>query len=363
LSSLYYAIFQATFLVPLAGVMLLAQRGRLTRSFRPLALGAVLASVLVLPITIPYFAARESVGERPRFEIEFYSATPQDYLSAHPRNAMYGELTAPLRHQERELFQGVFVPVIALIALWPPLSAIRMGYLFAAILAFEVSLGFNGFSYGWLHSYVLPYRGLRVPARMAMLVGFSLSVLVGYGVARLTARRPPRVAAGIAVAIALLIFLEYRTSMTLAFVSPVPPPVYDQLKGEPQSVLLELPLKSPDIYLEPVYMYFSTFHWHKLVNGYSGFSPPSYARLLDMIATFPDDESIAELQRRQVNFVIVHGSLFEETRQYDRVVTEMDRYAVFQLVGEYPWQGKETRLYRMRSSAPALSEHRSADGR
>ncbi len=44
---------------------------------------------------------------------------------------------------------------------------------------------------------------------------------------------------------------------------------------EPPSVLMELPLKSPDIYLEPVYMYFSTFHWHTLVNGYSGFSPPS----------------------------------------------------------------------------------------
>ena len=50
---------------------------------------------------------------------------------------------------------------------------------------------------------------------------------------------------------------------------------------------MELPLKSPDIYLEPVYMYFSTFHWHKLVNGYSGFSPPSYARLLGLVAEIP----------------------------------------------------------------------------
>ena len=37
---------------------------------------------------------------------------------------------------------------------------------------------------------------------------------------------------------------------------------------------------APDIALEPIYMYFSTFRWHKLVNGYSGFSPPSYQVIL-----------------------------------------------------------------------------------
>jgi hypothetical protein len=347
LSSLYYAIFLATFLVPLTAVLLMAQRGRLARSIRPLAAGALLAGVLVAPITIPYFAARESVGERPRFEIEFYSATPQDYMSAHPRNAMYGEITARLRHQERELFMGVFVPLIALVALWPPLSAARIGYLLAMLLAFEASLGYNGFLYGWLHAYVLPYKGLRVPARMAMLVGFALSVLVGYGVARLTSRRPPRTAAAIALVLGLLVFIEYRPNLTFEHVWPSAPPVYERLRSEPPSVLLELPLKSPDVYLEPVYMYFSTFHWHKLVNGYSGFSPPSYAQLLNLIATFPDDASIDELRRRDVNFVIVHGALFDRPGEYAQTVSAMDRRNDFQLIGTYPWRGKDTRIYRL----------------
>jgi hypothetical protein len=347
LSSLYYAIFLATFLVPLAAVFVIATPGQLARSIRPLGAGAVLAAVLITPVTIPYFAARASVGERPAFEIGFYSATPQDYMAAHPRNAMYGELTAHLRHQERELFQGVFVPLIALVALWPPLSAARIGYLLAMLLAFEASLGFNGFSYNWLHAYVLPYRGLRVPARMAMLVGLSLSILVGYGVARLTANRSRHAAAAITAAIGVLIFLEYRPNLTFEHIWSTPPPVYDRLKAEPPSVLLELPLKSPDIYLEPVYMYFSTFHWHRLVNGYSGFSPPSYARLLRLIASFPDGESIAELRRRHVDFVVVHGALYEDFREYRSTVVAMDRNPDFELVGMYPWEGRETRLYRL----------------
>ena len=354
LSSLYYAIFLATVLVPLGIVLLLGQRERITRSIRPLAAGALLSAVMVTPVVLPYFSAREAVGERPRFEIEFYSATPQDYMSAHPRNAMFGEMTAFRRHQERELFMGVVVPLIALIALWPPLSAARIGYLLALLLAFEASLGFNGFSYSWLHDYVLPYKGLRVPARMAMLVGLSLSVLVGYGIARLTARRTAMAGAVITAAIALMVFLEYRTSLTLAFIWPTAPPVYEQLKREPPNVLLELPLRSPDIYLEPVYMYFSTFHWHRLVNGYSGFSPPSYAKLLKLVGTFPDEDSLAELRLRHVGFVVVHGALYEDQREYQRTISEMDRGGDFELVGIYPWEGRDTRLYRM---VTATGEH------
>ena len=71
--------------------------------------GGVLAAVLVLPAAAPYFSARES-WERPVEEIKFYSATPQNYLAAHPQNFLYGKATHRLGGQERELFLGFFVP-------------------------------------------------------------------------------------------------------------------------------------------------------------------------------------------------------------------------------------------------------------
>ena len=49
---------------------------------------------------------------------------------------------------------------------------------------------------------------------------------------------------------------------------------------------------APDIAREPMYMYFSTFHWHPLVNGYSGFSPKSYQDLIRAMADFPDDDTL-----------------------------------------------------------------------
>jgi hypothetical protein len=359
LSCIYYGIFFATFLAPFAAALLLAEpRAKTVRALKALGAGAVLAGVLLAPIAPPYLAARASVGERPVWEIEHYSARPHDYLSAHPRNLLRGEAGPGADQPELELFVGFAVPLVALLALWPPLSGARVGYALALLLAFDVSLGMNGVSYAWLHAFVLPYRGLRVPARMAMLVGLSLSVLVGYAVARLTARRGPWAAGAIALAIGLFVFGEYRSRLDLGIVGTTPPPIYERLRAEPGSVLLELPLKSPDIYLEPVYMYFSTFHWHKLVNGYSGFSPVSYGHLLELMATFPDSASLAELRQRDVGFIIVHGDLFDDVKEYEQTLKSMDHHPQLELVTSEPWQERETRMYRLRPAAPNRSSQR-----
>ncbi|MGH9311961.1 MAG: hypothetical protein ACRD1S_02060 [Vicinamibacterales bacterium] len=358
LSSWYYGIFFATYLALVATAVLIgAGRRRLAQSIRPLAAGALLAAILVAPFAVPYFAVRRSVGERPVSEIQFYSATPLNYLAAHSRNALFGPLTADWGAQERELFMGVAVPAIALVGLWPPLSAARIGYAVGLALAFDLSLGFNGLFYPLLHAYVLPYRGLRVPARMAIVVGLSLAILVGYGVARLCTRLRSRRASLAALAILFLLFLaEYRTALKLEWIWTRPPEIYDALGTQPTTVLAELPMVAPDIALEPIYMYFSTFRWHKLVNGYSGFSPPSYPQLVDLMRRFPDEAAIAELRRRDVEFVIVHGSFFR-LGIYQKLMDGIRRSPDLEQVAHIRWNGGETRAYRLLPK-PGVAEAR-----
>jgi hypothetical protein len=354
LSSWYYGIFLATYLVSVGGALLIAAgRDRFRRALRPLVLGAILSAIIVAPFAGPYLDARRAVGERPDSEIEFYSATPQNYLAAHPRNALFGPLTAHWGAQERELFQGVAVPLVALVGLWPPLSAARIAYAIGFAFAFDMSLGFNGLFHPWLHAYALPYRGLRVPARMAIIVGLSLAIFVGYGVARICRRVKGRNATAAVLAITLAVFfVEYRSTLPLSPVWRQPPPVYDALRDHPDSVLVELPIIAPDIAIEPIYMYFSTFHWHRLVNGYSGFSPRSYNMLLKAMAAFPNEESLAQLRSRNVEFVIVHGALFNEPRKYYELVSRLNRSADLVHIGNFPWQRREpgarrTQLYRL----------------
>src|SRR4029450_2404681 len=117
-------------------------------------------------------------------------------------------------------------------ALWPPISVVRMGYGVGLALAFELSLGTNGMMYPWLREHVLPFRGLRVPARMAIVVGLSLSILVGYAVARISrAGGTPAARYTELAVIALAIAVEYHSTLVLAYVWRRPPPVYEGLAG------------------------------------------------------------------------------------------------------------------------------------
>ncbi len=103
-----------------------------------------------------------------------------------------------------------------------------------------------------------------------------------------------------------------------------PSPIYDTLPQNTTNVLLELPLVRPDIAIEPLYMYFSTFHWSTLVNGYSGFSPPSYERLHNSLEHFPDSTALAELRRRDVTHIVIHGALYGRPGDYDAMVASLD---------------------------------------
>jgi hypothetical protein len=348
LSSWYYGIFFVTFLAVAGSAVLIGGgRRRMIRALRPLAVGAVLAAILVAPFARPYFEVRRLVGERPISEIQFYSATPQNYLAAHSRNALFGPLTTRWGGQERELFQGVVVPVVALVGLWPPLSAARIGYGAGLAIAFDLSLGFNGLLYPWLHAYVAPFRGLRVPARMAIVVGLSLAILVGYGVARICAQLRGDRTSALALAILFALFwAEYRTTLTLEPIWTRPPEVYDALNTQPTTVLAELPMIAPDIALEPAYMYFSTFRWHRLVNGYSGFSPPEYLQLVGLMGRLPDEPAIAELRRRGVEFVIVHGA-FYRPGIYQSLIARLGRSPDLVQVATFQWEKAETRAYRV----------------
>ena len=350
LSSLYYGIFFATYLAVVAPIILLgAGRANAIRALRPLAAGLALAALVTIPVTIPYFHAREIVGERNLEEIYLYSATPRDYVVAPFSNVMFGLPTWRLKwtRAERELFLGITPPLLLVIALWPPLTVARIAYVLGLALAFDASLGFNGFVYPLLHTLAIPYRGLRVPARMAILVGLSLSILAGLAAARIASLGRRRWLPGLALAtLTAGILLEYRTTVRLRHVWPSPPPLYDALPTSTRAIL-ELPLVEPVTTLEPIYMYFSTFHWHKLANGYSGFTPRSHQQLLTTMATFPDADGMAELRRREVDAIVVHGAFHRSQDVYWKLVGALDREPDVSLVRTVTWQGFESRVYRV----------------
>jgi hypothetical protein len=344
-SCMYFGVFLAAYLVPFWAVAAIGWR-RVRRGFAPLVLGAVLAGVALAPLAVPYAEARQAVGERGTGETEFYSALPQDYLNPHPSLATYAAFHK-VPQAERELFPGILSVTLALIALWPKLSISRLSYGVGLLFAFEASLGFHGYAYTFLHRFVPAFHALRVPARMSMLVGLSLAVLAGYGIARLTRSTRSLVrwtAAGLAVVVVLV---EMRPILPYERVSTRPDAIYAWFNHRPPAVLAELPPGAsgmPDP--EFLYLYASTFHWQRLVNGTSGFIPPSYWEFWDAMAGFPDDRAMALLAARGTDYVMVHEQ-FYGPRLYRAVVDRAAGRADLREVARGRQGSFEARLYQV----------------
>jgi hypothetical protein len=133
-------------------------------------------------------------------------------------------------------------------------------------------------------------------------------------------------------------------ALVLTRVWKEPPPIYETLKYTPTAVLAELPMRDDEVGNLP-YMYFSVWHWARLVNGYSGFIPESYADFHSRMLLFPDDTSIAELRRRGVTYVTVNCGL--GYGGCEEISEAMRRSRALRLTVDGSWMGHTAQLYEV----------------
>ena len=175
-----------------------------------------------------------------------------------------------------------------------------------------------------LYEYVPAFNGLRVPARLAMLVALMLAVLAGYG-----AHAVAKCRGGNGVLAILCVFFMLEATyqpFTLNGMAAVEglqapearvypprraPAVYGEMARQPEdSVLVELPIGQVDYDIRAVY--YSTVHWRRIINGYSGFFPPHYGLLKRALSEVPrhPEVSIEALQTSGATHVIVHEGAY-----------------------------------------------------
>ena len=349
LSSLYYGLFFAACLAVVLIALWISRHFPLRLVLRPLLAGACVAALLVVPLTIPYWQNRATVGERNFDEVMHYSARPADFLAAPGSSVYRGRFTTAL-HGEREVFPGVIPVALTAVALWPPLSPVRFAYAAGLVFSMDAALGLNGEVYYWLRDYLPPFRGLRVPARFAMIIALILSVLGGYGMARMARRiRHPAARRALFAIGAVAVLIEMRPTLRVEPIWAHPPSIYDALPQDRSVVLAEFPFPRPDggFWHDARYMYFSTFHWRTLVNGNSGFLPYQYLVLIDNVQDFPSDRSLDARPRRGAEFVVVHEH-FHFPEDYAPLMQAVARQPQLEPVATVRWENSDVRLYRLR---------------
>lgn len=353
LSCMYYGLFLVPYMIVVCGVLIAGARAVSKAHLRALAAAAIIATVAVIPVGRAYLDARKVVGERGAEEVANSSATWENYLGPPEANLLYGNALKRFAASERRLFPGFIAVALALLALLPRYSPTHQlpnlpifAYLLGLLIAFDMSLGFNGLTYGLLYEYALPFRSLRIPARMGVMVGFSLAVLAGFGITRLAGALQSARARRVAfAAAALTMLLEYASKpLDLRQIPTQPPQSYADIVADrgdsPTAALFEFPASPLD---DPSYMYYSTFHWQHLVNGYSGFFPPSYQRVQNAMKGFPDQASFDAIKAHGARYLVVHGErLFGD--RYEQLIPQLDKRPDLRLVSRRPATGGGERL-------------------
>jgi hypothetical protein len=334
--------------------------------------------LVILPVYLPYLKLKKDFGFiRPIGEVIFFSADFVSFLSIPIQNRLWGKILEGFAKPEGDLFMGLIAFLMSLTGIWslaqwkkfpdptPPapltpfkaVSALvrplrflilfgrKMGSLLPRFrssearfygyllgLSFLLSLGpiihFNGreIAYGpylLLYKWVPGFDGLRVPARLVVMMHLAVSVLAGYGLAWLLGRihsSGKRLLLG--SGFALLVLIEYASfpiSMPSVPVGRDFPQVYTWLAQQPGDfAILEIPLpnRPEEIFQDAPYVFFSTYHWKKLVNGYSGFIPPGYTRLYqEELRDFPSEETLRRIQQLGVHYVIVHLAYYPQPKR------------------------------------------------
>jgi hypothetical protein len=329
-------------------------RWRLTG--RRLALAALVASAAIAPLSLPYQRAANDQGMvRSLAAVTEYSATAGGYLAASGRLHVATWSATLFTDPVNSFFPGLIVLVLATIAVIrskrDDLTSRRRVMMLLAIAGtgFMLSLGTHTPLYGWVYAIFPPMHGLRVAARFGNLFLLGMSALAGFGlvhVQRAVQSNPSR--SRYAAAGALLLVLAANAE---ALRAPFPyrrfegiPRLYALLADEPRVVLAEMPFYPRQATFENGdYVLNSTAHWRPVMNGYSGYTPVSYAKFADAFWYFPRDYAIDAIRRAGVTHVMVHPERFGS--EAAAVIHQLDGRQDLELMGT---GSHGIRLYRLR---------------
>ncbi len=318
LSCIYAGIFAAMFCVVFVPCLLAVIGMRDWRALiKPLLAATATTIVLALPYAAAYMAARDTVGTRSLEQLRLYSASLTHFVSAPQMNRLYGHtaFTDPMVAYEMNLFPGIVSVVLALFGIFKSRARVRYAYVAGLMFSVVLTAGANAVIFEWLFEHLPFFRALRSPARFEILVILCLAVLSAYGVTALIDRiDSARQKIAVTGTIVMLLIAEYAAAPSLEAV-PMPSKVDAYLAQKPPVVIVELPLASEKGMfgsLDWRYMYEGLPHFQKMLNGYSGYAPPSFYETREVMRSFPDNRSIAFLRNRGVDYVIVRAGLYDD---------------------------------------------------
>ncbi len=329
LTSIYLFVFLLISLL----VLLVSEWPRWKRHIREVGLTGLLSiAVLVVCVTpwgVPYVINRISYpfADGQDWLIDL-SARPADFLMARHLNGLYGwtEKVFAVDRVNTDmippnfLFPG-WLPVILLIAgigigrrIHNDSAArlVRQGFWLAVVgflFAFGpwLHLGTEATSIpmpAWLfYRYVPGFSVIRDPSRFSIILTAGLA-LAAAGAVVLMSQRFPGWRTGIGGVLVFLFGMECLNRPLPLQAIPYGrgiPQVEQWLAQRPERVIVSYPLR-----YNLAYMYFSIWHWKRLINGWTGYMPVNFFEDEQRLNTLPSPEALETLRRRGAELIVIY---------------------------------------------------------
>ena len=325
LSNMYAFMFVSVTLPLVQGIRLVSTPHR-RRALIELAAFWIVVGLLLIPVLFPYLRFREEMHfERTEREAILYSARVASFFAWNSRNLWFGR-TATLPDNGLALSPGLIAALLAVVPFFlrrrspTPRDWTSPTVIFAAMTFFGTVLALGPRitffdhhvgpgPYDLLYRFVPGFDDLRVPARFVAIMMLGIAMLAAMNTRRLLATiRSPVVRACAGCALIALVAIEYINRPNTLKYRYEPAEEYEWLKDAPPGAVLEWPIPRHEIdrWSEASRVLHSTTHWKPLFNGYSGFTPPQHAAMIDELAGWPDDRALRAITQLKIAYVVGH---------------------------------------------------------
>ena len=284
--------------------------------------------ILMAPFAIVYRAgfADSTLSARNALVDTFGDAVQlRDYLTP-PLATLAGARIAGNTYSiwgENTLYIG-FVPLLLAAAglltgrRWAAIGAALVGAGYVLALGYvSPSLGIRlplGYAARWLPLVA----GLRATQRFSLVLYMGILLLSSLGLARIIrAWRPRWQAAATAVVCALFLLEVFPVSLPISADRGYGPSAPDRFIAQYQKtrsqplVVLHLPVfyfQQAYAVDEATYMVDSTWHWARILNGFSGGEPLGFMERMRTLNALPDPAAVSLMREIGVDVVAVHGA-------------------------------------------------------
>lgn len=330
----YFALFSFVFI-------LFKRKELLRRKWKHFAASISLFLIMIYPLIKAYLSvSNEFDYERSIRDAANFSMSVNDTWGVFFSPALFIVFGAVILTNFKRIIKGKEIKVFLYLACFSFMMALGpvLKWSGATFKFFEKY--FVPLPYGIFY-YVIPgFGALRTPSRWIWVFALSLTFIIVWGLRNFKERNEK-------LFILIFVVVTVITASRLKGVIRIPtvneyPKVYTWLEEQPGEVILELPAYrwgSGVERIETYRMLYSLKHGKKLVNGYSGFTPPQYEKLVEELRdAFPSEHTFSSIELTGADYIVVNKDMYATDRldnikvnKPGKKMYEDDSYIVYEI--------------------------------